>query len=1135
MTQIGSSYQSFKPEGIFRGMTTLGMGGPGAFMLLENCYVSSDGREIRSMPGFKTFLDPVSGENDHLDPALDLKGYTTLFTDARRPILDTSNPDYTFQLNWPAEPSREQLYCWTRVKNLHAIEQVRGRWVIVGESDRRRAPIYNAAGNAWIYVTAYEFIDSFTVELTFDQDALVAADAFNTLTTKNKIGLESLTGGGASVLNGGTFEVSSIPAANKLRIIASIGSAANNASGQTGLVYYATDDDTDELTIWVTPRLGRGNGNPPEVVYPSHVANRMRDFGDHVGTIKEGRNSSLSGRSRRRQSAIPRRVVPCVAGNRLLMAVPGYNCVFQAPMVRPIDYETNETGDASTCTHRNGLHWIANDIYDRPRMLGVPKGVMWEDPDKTIAASVHFYDSTAAGADYHFGGSANASRQGIYKFRIAYYDEATDEIGELSEAVVLQTDGTTANQGVRLYIYPSAYIMHESLALNIRLYRTARNGEAFFFDRNVRPVSPLGGGQQESIRYGLTPNTVNQPQWVIIYDVPYTTDAVLTQQKEYVPILERPPMGCNAVRTIRGWTFFGGTTGERGKRLELIRGTSSLAYDPTVTSSQHVFHDELFHRGPQANQFTHQDGTFGGSSCGIPSSYAGQTLLSRRLFPYPVESAILDTLRNVVDGDPGSIRAPSNRWKTLVPLLKKEKTLVVRGGYESWLALPGTFVQISEQDNPGVTPATSIKVVSNEFDERIEAIGDFQGQAVICSRSKTYVMGWSQSPVEAEPDIANDRFGCIAPNSMVSFDGGTAWISDRGPVAMTGNGMQYIGQDLEKFFVGDTSRYLRDGEGMMRHAFGCHDPFRGLIYFGVYRGRDNNTLQITVGSETANWAQATNGMRSRWPCDEILVYSYRVGAWSIWVPPIPLLWMTQGMDDDGRDRIFALGFDRRIYGLDDTYGQWNYEPPVYQIAENAEGTTMRVPNLGTDVLARGNSSSFVTPGMDVLLIRRDRSLIGVSRVVSYDPVTELLVLEDAFSVKAGDYITVGCRVSRIVTQAINVKGSASSQVHRAGMRYSLSSRFTANGNGVPQPMAARMVAIANKRVDRQDGGESRGEVALSSGGPQDYQFIGFSDLEPSLLERTFHTGSMQGQNHQLDLVVIGGGQIRIEDLYVEVR
>ena len=51
MPQIGEAQIGFK-QGAWRGMTTLSKSKPAHFELLENGYVSSDGSEIRTWPGY---------------------------------------------------------------------------------------------------------------------------------------------------------------------------------------------------------------------------------------------------------------------------------------------------------------------------------------------------------------------------------------------------------------------------------------------------------------------------------------------------------------------------------------------------------------------------------------------------------------------------------------------------------------------------------------------------------------------------------------------------------------------------------------------------------------------------------------------------------------------------------------------------------------------------------------------------------------------------------------------------------------------------------------------------------------------------------------------------------------------------
>jgi hypothetical protein len=255
----------------------------------------------------------------------------------------------------------------------------------------------------------------------------------------------------------------------------------------------------------------------------------------------------------------------------------------------------------------------------------------------------------------------------------------------------------------------------------------------------------------------------------------------------------------------------------------------------------------------------------------------------------------------------------------------------------SHLLLPRAQIQISEADHPGVTPESNTTVVAPVRDDDVEAIGDANGQLVVCTRSATYNIGASASPIGVLPDISSDKFGCIAPNSMVTFESGCAWISERGPVASIGGVVQHIGESLERHFVGETARYLRDGMGMMRHAWGCHDAERSLIYFGVYAGRAGTTvtgstpspLTVSFRGATYNWEQAggaveagvpvADKVKSLFPCDEILVYSYKNGTWSFWRPPLNLgvQWMTRGTDSVGNARVFFLDSDKRLNAFDD--------------------------------------------------------------------------------------------------------------------------------------------------------------------------------------------------------------------------
>jgi hypothetical protein len=168
----------------------------------------------------------------------------------------------------------------------------------------------------------------------------------------------------------------------------------------------------------------------------------------------------------------------------------------------------------------------------------------------------------------------------------------------------------------------------------------------------------------------------------------------------------------------------------------------------------------------------------------------------------------------------------------------------------------------------------------------------------------------------------SNEFGCVAANSMVEFDGGLAWLSERGPVAL-GAGLQHVGADITEDFAGQSGRYARDSQGMMRHSWSVHDAARGLVMWGLLRSDADHTIEYE--GETIALSDATDEQLSRFPCDEVLIWSYRANAFSHWKPPagLEVLWMRPLRDSKGVVRTCFLAADNRIYAFDDAWSDTN--------------------------------------------------------------------------------------------------------------------------------------------------------------------------------------------------------------------
>ncbi len=1176
MTAPGAKQISYRGIGPWGGMSTQSRATPYLQELLENCYVSSDGQEIRPIPGFKTYVDLSAPRLYTTGPSAPIGGFERDVVDARRPVSATTG-SYQYQ----DATTTQTLTVWSSMTHVHAFDFLGGRMVLIGESGLRREPIHaSASSTRYVYVTAYTHDTStgsamtlLTLNEAFDF-SLYGVKPFNTAREDGgaahdcwRIYLSGLTGPGAAVLNGFSHEVYAVggafaapvigglayPSTTTILIRTSVGSG-NNGTSQTGFIDRVSkdhvsstttvSDDEESLTIWTIPNPF-GSSLPIQTCQPAYVANRQRDFGD-LSTFGAEEGGQLNC-SRRRQEPLPYRVVPHVAGNRLIIVAPGYNCVFQAPAVVPITYEGTAT---------DGLAWIANDLYDKPRCVGVPKAVMWVDVQKTYAAgSAHVWDASAEVDAYSFGGTGLTERAGTYKFAVCYKDDVTGETGLISETVAITTDATTiARQGIILHVMFPGYLMSECLAMTVTVFRSQRNGESLYFDQNY-PLTACGAGTltpggAASAKYGIQPEIgLDAVMHGVALKMKFTADSDLEKHESTLPIIEQMPIGAKAARTVRGgWTVYGGALGNAGTNRELWKGTVGTYYDvnsPIKGGGQDPLYprnDEVFTRVGRKTG-TGVPNTLGFTQWGVggyvlPTSYAGQEIVSKTLFPTPRQTVRLNKIVNTeawyTAGSADEDRFREVRYQVVESPFGNADFARDPAHGDVYIKLPRSVLQISEADNPGVVPATNSTIVSKDFSEDIEAIGESNGQLVACSRGKTYFIGFGQSPVGVPAELASDNFGCIGANTMVSYDHGCAWISDRGPCALVGGRFVWIGESIQHLFVGSEARYLRDSRGMMRHAWGAHDPERGLLYFGLYANR-NTAHTLTYAGSTATWSawHASNNDQplSRFPCDEILVYSYRVGQWSVWRPPTSLYvkWMAKAIDEDGKPRMFFLGSDNRVYVMDDKFSQWNENAIEATVDTAATSTTISTDGTFATSIASRGLGTFIEAGMQVLVVSQaaGRPLIKATTLVSESAGD--LTLADAVTVAVGDKVYVGTRSYTVKTNFINMKGMETSRAVRAGMRFSMES-LTGS-----EAVAFAKCSVTTSRLEDDEIVPKTVCFTQGETGYDDYRFLSEDDNAGYVLDRSFLRGAVQGVNTRLELTVVGSAAVRLQDAYLEAQ
>lgn len=981
---MGSRLLSVKSDAGWRGKTTLSVNDRGErrFLKLENCFVSSDGSEIRQFPGY-ALLWNGSETNTH--------GYAGYVEDAVKPIFATSPSEIYPILSYKETGRMLTMKARAKPVHFHGFEQVGDTTVIWGESRFREVPCYSTIGNvltpAYISVTSGRWVlhmDGSVAAMTTSDDS---GAGLNALAVDNTIYVEDLTVADATLqgyidtnLNGRVHEVKAISGAAVTLHTTSGGTAtqvaltdgsfhkvrpsrSNVYSTPSGIDPYDTDDsdrpdDPDALTAWriVLPLLY--NDSTAIECYPAWVANRRRDFGDGLANPStpymdvEGIFTSASKRrgvSRREQRKLPYRTNSEAAQDRIVLAAPGYGCMFQIPLKVPINPQ-NWPFDPETTLNNYGMEFNANSIYDMPRALGIPKARLIDSIYTPAPPSPNIYLPGAAGYSFNAVPFVSDSPDslglppGEYLVSIAFEDEALGEEGLASEPIEVTIPANDYGYSIRInYIHP-AYVMPECLAMKANVY-IAPPGEtamAYYtsFQLGERPdTSAVVEDQsyEQSSFYGFPACSPDDARAIFRgYTLPLPGDrsdlSEVLDAERLAPQSASMPRGSEACRYIRGVLLAGGNTGNEGGSLQLWAGLASIIYD----GQTHTDTSELTIRvrsttnadipEPSGNADGDQtDSTLGTAGRYFPDAYQGIEVTSHDLFPAGSSNQQIDRVINPKSVDlTGTFLWHHDRLQMARDILGRTRDAgspFASQGFSRlnrtvWYRMPKGQLQVGDPGAPGRSSKAAIQFIDPNRGDDITAIGNLAGTAIICSRRETYSMAWYRFPNGEVPQLLSNEHGCIAANSMVEFDGGVAWIGSRGPVAMGGS-LTFIGDDVKDDFVGPTKRYLHDQRGMMRHCWGAHDSIRGLVLWGMVTS--DNDLSINYeGNPNTTWSLSTDEAKSRFPCDEVLVWSYKTNSFSTWVPPQPIFWMREVRIADGSLVMAFLAEDGNLYYLKDS-------------------------------------------------------------------------------------------------------------------------------------------------------------------------------------------------------------------------
>jgi hypothetical protein len=1201
------------------------------FIKLENCYVSGDGQEIRQFPGYGTFIDLTEANNS--------SGYNRYCPDAVRPVINYTSPDHQYNEQVTYSDTTSQTL-WSRAKmtNLFGFEQIGNEVFIVGESRYREDPIYDSAG-AKMTITAVSNISSgSTYGLTLSNTVLA-----NTTTDSGGVGLNGLQVGDIITVNsistgnasdqaiveldlvGKQHEVTNIVSSQIVLSTCSTGTLSGPAPAATGELHriranrnneypagpftpalglfpsadYDRPDDPAALTVWrvsapidmlsLQTQGGYSNEYP---CYPAWVANRQRDFGDDntvysvEGVLLEGSpGNPVRGVSRREQRRLPYRPQIEPALDRLILAAPGYGCMFQIPAIIPIDPENWQSPTSSGI----GLETAWNGVYDKPRALGIPKARLIESqltPAQPSPSDAGFYDFSIIAQD---GSPQFGLASGTYKVAIAWEDVGTGEEGLASEPIEVDIPADSLLAPVdyaytiRLnYVHPG-YFMSESLSFRMNVYLTAAGGDAlaFYGSFDMNTIAPSDSGEL-SAHFGFAAKTPTDSFSLIrSFDLPIIGDsqtgdiADVLDPTRLAPQSNSMPRGAEACKYIRGVLFSGGALGNAGRNGQLWSASLSKVFAPTVSGPGFWLEDQVQIRAHSNNNSANpslterldaaEDGTLGIAGRCFPDAYQGIEFIENSLLPGGSHFARVDRVMNRRNSHLNRLEnpSPSKLWhhhenlRLTRTFVNRNRRAGLSPSTESFSAtnqgvqyvMPRGQLQIGDPGEPQRATKAFIKVVDPRRGDDIKAIGQLNGNAIICTQKETFSYAWYRNAAADAPNLLSEEFGCLGNNTMVEFDGGLAWISERGPVAM-GQGLQHVGFDIAEDFYGDERRYLRDTTGMMRHAWGAHDAQRGLVIWGMVTRTGTQSVtydDLVVTPSGLESLDNRDEVLSRMPCDEMIVWSYRANAFSTWRPPagLEVYWMRAICDNDGITRMCFLAADGVIYALDDEWGDANgvfgQSTTVSAVGAGKNSTTLSFDQANTfkdgDTAAvnKKNTSLYLRAGMLVEFLDDFGNVTSETTIASVtttgaSPSVSTVELTASQTWTDNQLVRIGGRQRATITSTyIGGEIVDTLQVQRIQMRYALEGQGHSN---------------ARVKMFRPELGTGTGEEARSVTftGEGQWDALGFQKANTSVpaeighLGRriNFSRGQIAGPELAAQIELTGQAQVRIQDISLEI-
>jgi hypothetical protein len=159
-------------------------------------------------------------------------------------------------------------------------------------------------------------------------------------------------------------------------------------------------------------------------------------------------------------------------------------------------------------------------------------------------------------------------------------------------------------------------------------------------------------------------------------------------------------------------------------------------------------------------------------------------------------------------------------------------------------------------------------------------------------------------------------------------------------------------------------------------------------------------------------------------------------------------------------------------------------------------------------------------------------LKGVGTIISQvDGVS--ITLASPISVVTGDTIVIGARTMKVYSTYFNLKAEATARAAKVGFRYDL---FSRSGSGTGGGLQQAFVSTVVRTEQKFDGVPIAKDNTLTGETPElPYSWLRHDLPDATVHEDSMRLGSSTGINHQVKLTFVGGAQVRLHDLYVEVQ